>query len=321
MHKKPLLSIIVPVRNRPNEIGALLQSLSMSRPASLSTSGEYELFIIENGSISPADQQVANYRESLPVQYFCSDIEGRSQARNWGATLAKGEYLLFIDSDCEFSENFVNDTILFIKKNQPHFWGGRDRFKSTYTATEQAIGFTLSSFLTTGGVRGSLRRIAKFYPRGQNLGVQKELFFKAGGFQTVNGEDIEFGVRLLVMGYPAIYTPQLPIFHRPRGTLILFWKKIIEAGSSKASIFNLAHWRSLQWIYFLPSLLTCLGIFSIFCKPILKIEFAYLGLIALSCFLKTKNLKAAALSIPAALIQLFAYGIGFIYGFIKMAKS
>ena len=311
-----LFSVIVPVRDRPKEVQELLRSFSEARVCS---SG-WELILVEDGSTASARDHVQTFEPQLPLKYLSSPPLGRSAARNEGAQCARGKYLLFLDSDCKIPQNFLVKLGSFLEIEKPNFWGGPDRALTSDTPIQRAIGFVMSSYLTTAGLRGGRQVLTEYFPRGMNLGVRSDLFHQVGGFVNLNGEDIEFGWRLKKVGYTARYVDDLFVFHSNRSSFLAFLKKTFEAGASKAQIWK-SHRKSIQWVQLLPTLALVGGGFLLRFKVGQALGLGDFLVVAVACFIATKSFLVAFYAAIAAFILLVGYGVGFVAGFFMQGRA
>ena len=313
----PLISIIVPIRGRKDDLRRLLDSLCPQAAELRSLGGE--LLVVDDGSREPLAELVGAYESRLPVKYFRRPSEGRSKARNFGAEQSLAHYLLFVDSDCEFPPGFVSRLRAVLSIQKPEFWGGPDRAHSTHSNFSQAVAYSMSSLLTSGGLRvRASSRVSRFYPRGMNLGVRRQLFLDVGAFREMMGEDIELGLRLEDVGVRARCVEELFIFHRHRSSPREFLAKSFEAGFSKSEIYRVSGGSGLQWLHFLPSL----GLVGFAGCSLIAVQEAFtlalLSLAGLAVLARILGLKlAAALWVPwVFFLQTLGFGTGFLIGFV-----
>src|SRR5476651_331248 len=101
-------SIIIPLYNRPQEIKELLETLT------LQTYKQFEVLVIEDGSVNDAAEIVKSFADKLDVKYFVKENTGQGFTRNYGFERAKGDYFIIFDSDCLIPEHYfqiVNDSL------------------------------------------------------------------------------------------------------------------------------------------------------------------------------------------------------------------
>ena len=171
-------SIIIPVYNRPDEVDDLLYSLT------LQTYTNFEVLIIEDGSTVPCETVVQRYEKKLKIRYFVIPNGGPSGARNYGARISEGEYLLILDSDCILPETYLEAVERSLNETEADAFGGPDCAHPSFNAIQKAISYAMTSFFTTGGIRGGKKKLDQFYPRSFNMGIRRDVFIKLDGFDT-----------------------------------------------------------------------------------------------------------------------------------------
>jgi glycosyltransferase involved in cell wall biosynthesis len=312
-------SIIIPLYNRPQEIKELLETLT------LQTYKQFEVLVIEDGSVDDAKDVVKGFEEKLDVKYFVKENAGQGFARNFAFERAKGDYFIIFDSDCLIPENYleiVNDSL---SKNWLDAYGGPDDAHPSFTATQKAISHSMTSPFTTGGIRGNKKGIGQFHPRSFNMGISRQVWEKAGGFIITRlAEDLEYSIRIHAMGFKIGLIPDAKVYHKRRTSFFQFYKQIHFFGRARINVYKF-HPAELKLIHFFPAVFT-LGllftvIVNIFNWRIAELCNIILALIILLIFfhawLKNKSVKVAFLSVIASFIQLMAYGLGFMQDFWK----
>lgn len=315
----PKYSIVVAVYNRPDEVGELLNSLSKQ------LFKNFEVIIVEDGSKLDCKEVVDNYSALLNIQYHFKPNTGPGHTRNIGVSLARGEYIVFFDSDCIIPDDYfikVDQTLL---KNDVDAWGGPDRASKDFNSLQKAISHTMTSYLTTGGIRGGKKQVSWFEPRSFNFGIKKTVFTELEGFHyTKIGEDIDLSFRMKKGGYTSVLIVDAYVYHKRRTSLAKFYKQVFIFGKSRI-IVNRAHPGSIKLVHLFPLFFT-LGFFSIpfisifsnsMCNLVSVLYISYLIAIGIECGFKTKSLKVSLLSIAAAWIQMIGYGTGFLKEIIK----
>lgn len=309
-----LFSIIVPVYNRIDEVRDLLDSLLAQ------TKKNFEVILVEDGSSQPCDN-VANeaLAKGLDVKYYYKDNEGRSIARNYGMERASGDYFVFFDSDCVIPPTYFETLDKQLGERPYDCFGGPDAAHSSFSDTQKAINYTMTSFLTTGGIRGGKVSLEKFTPRTFNMGFSRFVFEKVGGFREMFSEDIDMSTRIRLAGYSIGLYTEVPVWHKRRIDWRKFWRQVHIFGMSRITL-KLLYPDSLKLVHTLPAvavigfvLLVVLGIaVSLwFFAPLI----AYFLAIFVCALIATKSLKIATYAVPAAIIQLGGYGIGFIQAY------
>lgn len=319
----PRYSIIIPVFNRPDEVNELLASLTAQ------SFRNFEVLVVEDGSAIRCDQIVDQYRDKLNIQYFFKPNSGPGPSRNFGFSHAHGDYFVVFDSDCIIPPAYLTIVEQSITVNAWDAWGGPDRAHANFSPLQQAMGYTMSSVLTTGGIRGAKKHIGKFQPRSFNMGISRKVFEKLGGFNfTHSAEDIEFSIRMENAGLRVGLIAEAFVFHKRRTDLKQFYKQVsnfgrgrVQVGRVHPSEVKLAHW--FPTFFFLGEVglliapLISISLFLLGC-----ILFAsYLSAIFIDAFQKTASAKVAYLSVPSALTQLNGYGIGFLSEKLRTLKE
>ena len=312
-------SIIVPLYNRPQEIKELLETLV------LQTYTQFEVLVIEDGSVNDAAEIVNSFAEKLSIKYFVKPNEGQGFARNYAFQRAQGDYFIIFDSDCLIPEDYlqiVNDSL---NKNWLDAYGGPDAAHPSFTPIQKAISYSMTSPFTTGGIRGNKKGIGQFHPRSFNMGISRQVWEKAGGFIITRlGEDIEYSIRIHSMGFKIGLIPDAKVYHKRRANFYQFYKQIHFFGRARINIYKFFP-KGLKAVHFFPAFFTLGVLFTIISNilncPIAAFCNIILGIIILLIFFhawwKNNSLKIAFLSVIASFIQLTAYGLGFMQDFWK----
>ena len=314
-------SVIVPVFNRPDEVDELLSSLCTQ------TFKDFEVIIVEDGSNVPCAEVVRRYDGRLDVHYYAKPNSGPSQSRNYGVERAKGEYVIILDSDVVLPEGYlqaVDDELL----RQPcDAFGGPDRAHSSFTPTQKAINYAMTSFFTTGGIRGGKKKMDKFYPRSFNMGVRTEVYRALNGFSNMRfGEDIDFSTRIFKGGYACRLFPNAWVWHKRRTDLRKFFRQVHNSGIARIHLTK-RHPGTLKLVHLLPALFTAGCILLV----VLAVLAALLGcphawvlllpllLFALIIFIDAtraeRSVEVGGRAILASFVQLTGYGTGFLRAF------
>ena len=303
-------SIVIPLYNRPEELDELLSSLSKQ------TDKRFEVIVAEDGSTRKGDQVVERYRDRLTITYFEKSNSGPGLTRNAGAARTSGDYLIFFDSDCIIPSHYVAEVSAFLMNNAVDAYGGPDAALPTFTPVQKAINYAMTSFFTTGGIRGGKRSMEKFHPRSFNLGVSKKAFDTVGGFGPMRfGEDIDFSLRLMKAGFHTALIPEAYLYHKRRTTFRQFFKQVYNSGIARINL-HLLHPGSMRVVHLLPALFVT-GMVLVLLAGLILPEFLLLPLFySLVIFLDSLRLnrsaKVALYSVAAAWIQLTGYGSGFL---------
>ena len=312
----PRFSVIVPVYNRPDEVADLLGSMLKQ------TSRDFEVIIVEDGSTVPCEPQVKAAQEAgLNVRYFFRPNEGRSIARNYGMEQAKGEWFVFFDSDCVIPPEYFSTVERYLQSSvpQPDYYGGPDMAHESFSDVQKAINYSMTSFLTTGGIRGGKISMEKFVPRTFNMGFTRKVYERVGGFREMFSEDIDMSTRIRNAGFTSALFHDAGVWHKRRIDWKKFWRQVHVFGMSRITL-KLLYPGSLKAVHTLPALFVlgtvALILLAIFVSPWWWFPLAiYFLAVAIGALFATKSLKIAILAVPAAAIQLFGYGTGFIQAY------
>jgi len=308
-------SIIIPVYNRPDELDELLESLTDQSYV------HFEVIVVDDGSLLLCKKIVEKYLQKLQIRYFYKTNSGPGQSRNYGAKESNGDYLIFLDSDCILPEDYIKSIDTELNKQETDFFGGADNAHSSFSNIQKAINYSMTSVLTTGGIRGNKISVDRFYPRSFNMGIKKTVFEKVGGFSEMRfGEDIEFSIRVLKSHYQSRLFIDSWVYHKRRTDFRKFFKQIFNSGMARINVHK-KHPDSLKIVHIFPAVFvlyvfTCL-ILSYFCWFIAIPFCLFVVLIFTESIIKTKSLAVSLLSIGSSFIQLFAYGCGFIIAIVK----
>ncbi len=310
-----LFSIIIPVYNRPDEVKELLDSLS------LQTYKNFEVIIVEDGSSLTCEAIASSYKTSLTLTYHFKINEGRSLARNYGIARASGAYYIIFDSDCIIPENYLSIVNEFLQQNPVDCFGGPDAAHPSFTPVQKAISYSMTSFFTTGGLRGSGKKITKFYPRSFNMGFNKKVMEATGGFPNIPlAEDIDLSFRIEKAGLKIALIEKAFVYHKRRTSFKQFFRQVNRFGIGRIDLYK-KYPDTLKLTHFIPALFVGFTIVSIalslFCPLFILPLLAYLTLIAVDATVKNKSITIGLLSVWSALVQMFGYGTGFIKAFIK----
>lgn len=306
----PRFSIIVPVYNRIDEVSDLLQSLTAQ------TTKNFEVIIVEDGSSEPCKEIADNYSDKIDVKYFYKENEGRSIARNYGMERASGDYFIFFDSDCVIPSEYFSILTERLGKNPVDCFGGPDAAHESFTDTQKAINYSMTSFLTTGGIRGGKIQMEKFTPRTFNMGFSKEVYNRVGGFLEMFSEDIDMSTRIREAGFSISLIRDAFVYHKRRGNMRLFARQVYVFGMSRVTL-KLLYPGSLKIVHLLPAAFVTgsaiLILLSIFVSWLFILPLAlYIAAIFITALISTRSFNIAVKSVPASLLQLGGYGVGFI---------
>ncbi len=311
-------SFIIPVYNRPEEIEELLESL-----AKQTYKGLFDIIIIEDGSTIPCEYIVDKYKTKLSITYYLKYNSGPGDSRNFGMTQSKGDYFIILDSDCIVPENYLIEVSKSLEADYVDCFGGPDAMLANFSAVQKAINFTMTSVITTGGIRGASEKIEKFQPRSFNMGLSRKAFVASKGFANIHpGEDPDLSIRLWKLGFKTKLISSAFVYHKRRIDWEKFYIQVNKFGKARP-ILN--HWypEYAKPTFFLPALFVIvfiigvLGIIFTF-DWILKLYFAYTILVFIVSTYQNRNIYVGYLSVIAMWKQFFGYGLGFIESFFKI---
>ena len=327
-------SIIVPVFNRPDEVDELLESLSNQ------TLKDFEVIIVEDGSINTCKDVCDKYADILVLHYYAKENSGPGQSRNYGAERAQGDWLIILDSDVVLPEGYLAavDSSITTSKSSPIIsFGGPDAAHPSFTPVQKAISYSMTSFFTTGGIRGGKAKLDKFYPRSFNMGIRRDVYLQLGGFSKMRfGEDIDFSYRIVEAGYKPQLFPDSWVWHKRRTDFKKFFRQVYNSGIARINLEK-RHPGTMKLVHLLPTVFTVGVIGLILISAVGRALMHYVDhdrfywmcfapwipiilyslLICIDSTIKNKSLKVGLLSIPAAFVQLMGYGLGFIESWWK----
>ncbi|MBQ9646435.1 MAG: glycosyltransferase [Prevotella sp.] len=326
-------SFIVPVYNRPDEVDELLQSLCRQ------TSENFEVIIVEDGSVVPCKDVCLKYADRLDLHYYAKPNSGPGQSRNYGAERAHGEWLIVLDSDVVLPDGYLEAVSnAQLAASGVDCFGGPDAAHESFTPVQKAISYAMTSFFTTGGIRGGKgRKMDKFYPRSFNMGIRRDVYLELGGFSKMRfGEDIDFSYRIVEAGYRTQLLPDAWVWHKRRTDFRKFFRQVYNSGIARINLEK-RHPGTLKLVHLLPTVFT-VGVFALILisavgralmhyvdadrfywmcfAPWIPI-LLYSGVILVDSTLKNRSLRVGLLSVPAAFTQLMGYGLGFIESWWK----
>ena len=315
-------SIVVPVYNRPDEVDELLESLCSQ------TLKDFEVVIVEDGSKITCKDVCDKYADILDLHYYYKENSGPGQSRNYGVERAKGEYVIILDSDAVTPTGYIQAIDSELQRQPSDAWGGPDAAHESFSDIQKAISYAMTSFFTTGGIRGGKKQLDRFYPRSFNLGIRREAYLQLGGFSktrfskmSLYGEDIDFSIRIYKAGYTCRLFPEAWVWHKRRTDFRKFWRQVYNSGYARINLWRM-YPEALKPVHALPSLFT-LGVAGLVvlapftCGWSLVLIMLYALLILVDSTIQNSSLKVGILSIAAVFVQLIGYGIGFLESLVS----
>jgi len=305
-------SFVIPVYNRPDEIEALLKCLVPQ------TIGNFEVLVVESGSSIKSDQIVESFKNRLDIHYFYKGNDGQGFSRNYGMARAKGDYFVILDSDVLLDPDFLAQIDKGIAEQGLDAYGGPDKLHPESTPMQKAVNYSMTSFLTTGGIRGSKKNKGTFYPRSFNMGVSRKVYEATGGYKLpYMGEDIEWSARIMALGFKTGLIEKAHVYHKRKQDLTSYYKQMHWFGRARINI-NRYFPKTLKLIHFVPVAFVCYLTFTILLLLFTKC-LGWLAIIPLKLFfiavfvdalIQYKSPKVAFLAIFAVFIQLYGYAVG-----------
>ena len=312
-------SIIIPVFNRPGELSELLQSLT------LQTISDFEVVVIEDGSTIKSDQIFASFRDRLNLLYVFQENTGQGFARNNGMSLAKGRFFVILDSDVILPPDYLELLQNAIKSRKLDAFGGPDAAASDFSNLQKAMDYAMTSFWTTGGIRGKLKNASKYQARGFNMGVSRKVFEAVGGFVDPNrGEDIEWSIRIKKAGFKLELVEEAFVYHKRKNTLWSFAKQAFSFGRNRVNVsrfhpeaIKLVHLLPTFFLIFLISNVVNAAFFKFLLIPHLLILGVWAVLVVFSASWKYKSILVGNLALLTSVIQLCGYGAGLVVELLR----
>ena len=265
-----------------------------------------------------------NFRHGNSFPFFRSrrwtKNTGPGDTRNYGLKKASADYLIIFDSDCLIPPDYFERLTQYRQTNDFDSHGGPDRADASFTPFQKAVSHTLTSYFTTGGIRGRPKALEKFNPRSFNMGLKKEVFEMTGGFpQVLVAEDTDLAIRMHGMGLKVVLLPDCYVFHKRRVNSVKFFRQMVNFGYGRA-ILTKNHRGTFKLFFLFPAIfliyLILSVIFSVYDRSVFLLwpVIIYLLLVSIEALFKEKDIKVALLTIPATIFQLCGYGYGFLKG-------
>ena len=313
-----LFSLIIPVYNRPEEVDELLESLSQSDYNEI-----FEIVIVEDGSTVRCQDVAQKYGDKLDISYYYKENSGPGDSRNYGMKKARGDYFIIFDSDCIIPKQYLTEVDNALKQSYVDCFGGPDKALDSFSDIQKAINFAMTSFLTTGGIRGGSEKIDKFQPRSFNMGLSRKAFEASKGFGNIHpGEDPDLSIRLWNLGFETKLFPKAYVYHKRRIDWDKFSVQVNKFGKARP-ILNSWYPKYNKITFFFPTFFLIGFILAILLlifnhDLLLKFYFGYFLVLFLVSTYQNKSLKIGYLSLIAVWKQFYGYGTGFLESFVKI---
>lgn len=312
-------SFIIPVFNRPDEVDELLESLSHQ-----DFTEPFEVVIVEDGSTEPSEHIIKKYTDNLQISYYFKPNSGPGDSRNYGMDKAKGNYFLILDSDCVLPKEYLSEVDKALKKSYVDCFGGPDAAHESFTNLQKAINYVMTSFLTTGGIRGSKKSVNKFQPRSFNMGLSQKAYKATQGFGKIHpGEDPDLTIRLWKLGFETSFFSKAYVFHKRRISWKKFYQQVQKFGKCRP-ILNHWHPETKKVTYWFPTVFVFAVLFSVLASVFGEHRFSYvialyISVIFIDATIQNKSLIIGMQTLLALFIQFFGYGLGFLEATVKIA--
>jgi glycosyltransferase involved in cell wall biosynthesis len=313
-----LFSLIIPVYNRPDEVDELLESLSQQDYIE-----NFEVVIVEDGSSLRCDDVVRKYAGKLHLSYCYKENSGPGDSRNYGMKKANGDYFIIFDSDCIIPNHYLSEVDKALKQNYVDCFGGPDKALDSFSDIQKAINFAMTSFLTTGGIRGGSEKIDKFQPRSFNMGMSRKAFEASKGFGNIHpGEDPDLSIRLWNLGFETKLFTKAFVYHKRRIDWDKFSIQVNKFGKARP-ILNSWYPQYNKLTFFFPTVFIIGFFLSIVLllfnqDTLLQLYILYFLVLFLVSTYQNKSLKIGYLSLIAVWKQFYGYGLGFLKSYIKV---
>jgi len=313
-----LFSLIIPVYNRPDEVDELLESLVQS-----DYTAAFEVVLVEDGSTLRCEDIVQKYASRLTISYYFKENSGPGDSRNYGMRKAKGDYFIIFDSDCIIPKQYLSEVDKALQLNYVDCFGGPDKALDSFSDIQKAINFAMTSFLTTGGIRGGSEKIDKFQPRSFNMGISRKAFEASNGFGNIHpGEDPDLSIRLWNLGFETKLFPNAYVYHKRRIDWDKFSMQVNKFGKARP-ILNSWYPKHNKLTFFFPSLFIAGFVLAVLLLVftfdyLLKLYFIYFLIIFITASYQNKSIKIGYLAVVAVWKQFWGYGLGFLESFFKV---
>ena len=320
-------SIIVPSYNRADELADLLNSIN-----ALDFDPErFELIIADDGSTDASVDLVETFRRNSSFNLFCygQTNQGPGAARNFGMQKATGDFFIFIDSDVTVPPGWLKSIDAELNATGADAYGGPDTFRDSFPPLLKAINYSMTSFITTGGLRGRKgKKLARFYPRSFNMGLSRKLWQEIGGFGNLrHGQDIEFSNRIIRSGAKVAYIHDAAVYHKRRTSIRRFYKQVFNWGMARVNLFKMDP-AMFEPLHAAPAVATLIAITVLLLAPFSSFFMLILigGLILAAIVLLFSMIDAVrlyrqltpAFYLPLVMpAQIFGYGLGFLVNFVR----
>lgn len=277
-------SIIIPVFNGEKTIKECLESL-------LNQQGKknYEIIVVDDGSTDSTSEIAKKF--SGKIKYIFQKNVGPAKARNNGAKNARGEMLVFIDSDCIAEKNWLEEML------KPFSDSEVKGVQGSYKTKQRDIIARFAQIEIEERYKKMSKKSSIDFIGSYSAAYRKEIFDKAGGFDerfpVASGEDPELSYKLAKSGNKLVFNPNAIVYHAHPNSL----------GDYLKNKFSRAYWRVLLYGKHKDKIIS-----DSYTTQALKIQILLAALLFLSAVGWALNLLPPLLAIVifAALILSFA---------------
>ena len=295
--EKPLVTIVVPVYNRAQDIRSCLDSLfALEYP-----SDSYEIVVIDDNSSDSTVEVIKKYGVKLLENRFNM---GQSAARNLGASHARGDIIAFTDSDCIVSPRWLSELIPYFEDERNVLVGG---YVGSYYRKTRLDRYEESNSPLNMGKKLLFGHgpESDFYVPTCNMLLRKKAYSSVGGFDEAMrvGEDVDLCWRLKERGFRLVYVPMGTVEHKHRNVFTETFKRRFEYGLSEPMLYSRHRQIEKHFPVTPSSLALMLSAFTgIVGKQLLSIPL-FLAILVADAVMKTvKYTKQAGISLPFATI-------------------
>jgi mycofactocin glycosyltransferase len=228
----PLVSIIIPVYNRPDELEACLASLQqLDYPP-----GRVEVIVVDDASWDHTAAMARRFDVRLIIQ---PHNMGQSAARNTGAAAARGEILAFLDSDCVAEPGWLSELVPYFQDSRVALVGGYvaacydEKLMDRYEQVCSALNMGADPAMGSGSS-------SVFYVPTCNMLVRRDIYSQAGGLdESLHvGEDVDLCWRLMADHHHLLYVPRGRVLHKHRSNLLSGFARRFDYGTSEAVLYS-----------------------------------------------------------------------------------
>ena len=313
-------SIIIPVYNRPNEIKELLDSIVHQ-----DFEDDFEVLVVEDGSSQTSEEICNSFTDQINIQYFFKENTGAGMSRNFGMVRATGNYFIILDSDVILPKTYLKSVKDQLSQKFTDAFGGPDAAHTSFSKLQKAINYSMTSFLTTGGIRGKKNGVGTFQLRSFNLGLSKKALEKTNGFSDMKiAEDIDLTFRLWEAGFETQLITDAYVYHKRRTSLSQFLKQTYQFGKARPKL-NQKYPGSGKITFWFPSLFLIgldLSILLAFFGEFTGLGVYYVYFLVLFLDASFANgVRVGILAIITTFTQFTGYGYGFLESIFGLDKS